>query len=124
MLDIKFIQQNSEYTKERLSTRGLDGETLVTDLLAKYEQYKTCLNHVNTMKAKANLLSKEVGKLERAKKDIEKQKRVETIKAFFNHALSFDDIEASRIFDSVGLTPVLEDIAFKMKSEDKDSHTR
>ncbi len=69
MLDIKFIRENSELVKERLSRRPGDYTKDIDNLLSLDQDYRKSLQEVEQLKAKSNQASKSIGDAKRQGKD-------------------------------------------------------
>ena len=71
VLDIKLIRERPDFVKERLKTRGAGDEALVEKVLSADEARRKVLAEVETLKAKRNQVSKEIGALMSQKKAVE-----------------------------------------------------
>ena len=79
MLDIKLIREKPDFVRARLSTRGAGDETRIDELLKLDEQRRKILSEVETLKARRNRTSKEIGALMGQKKTAEAEaKKAET----------------------------------------------
>ena len=68
MLDIKLIRERPDFVRQRLATRGAGDEALVEKVLQMDEQRRKTLAEVETLKARRNQVSKEIGGLMGQKK--------------------------------------------------------
>jgi len=79
MLDIKLIREKPDFVRERLATRGAGDEARIDDLLKLDEERRAILGTVETLKARRNRVSKEIGALMAQKKTAEAEaKKAET----------------------------------------------
>jgi seryl-tRNA synthetase len=82
MIDLKLLENNYEETKEKLLKKNVD-EILLEETKALFEKQRPLKQQIETLQAKRNSLSKEIGKFMR-NKEIEKaneiKKEVEEIK--------------------------------------------
>ena len=79
MLDIKLIREKPDFVRERLSTRGAGDEARIDELLKLDEQRRKTLAEVETLKARRNRASKDIGALMGQKKAAEAEaKKAET----------------------------------------------
>jgi seryl-tRNA synthetase len=67
MLDLKFLRENLEEIEKRLKTRGGDAD--LSGFKALDAKRKKLLTESETLKARRNAVSEEIGKLKREKKD-------------------------------------------------------
>ena len=70
MLDIKFIKENTEYVKERLSTRGGNFAETVDEVLALDARRRELIADSEAKKAQQNAVSKQVPILKKEGKDL------------------------------------------------------
>ncbi|MBP3685597.1 MAG: serine--tRNA ligase [Clostridia bacterium] len=70
MLDIKFIKENTEYVKERLSTRGGNFAETVDEVLALDARRRELIADSEAKKAQQNAVSKKVPILKKEGKDL------------------------------------------------------
>jgi seryl-tRNA synthetase len=75
VLDIKLIRERTDYVRERLATRGAGDEAHIDGLLKLDEQRRKLLAEVETLKARRNRASKEIGALMGQKKHAEADAR-------------------------------------------------
>ena len=68
MLDIKLIREQPDFVRQRLATRGAGDETHIDGLLKLDEQRRKLLAEVESLKARRNRASKEIGALMGQKK--------------------------------------------------------
>ncbi|HET7625175.1 MAG TPA: serine--tRNA ligase [Verrucomicrobiae bacterium] len=68
MLDIKLIREKPDFVRERLAMRGTDDAALIEKILHADEQRRKTLAEVETLKARRNRVSKEIGALMGQKK--------------------------------------------------------
>lgn len=79
MLDIKLIREKPDFVRQRLVTRGAGDEARIDELLKLDEQRRRILAEVETLKARRNKVSKEIGALMGQKKIVEAEtKKAET----------------------------------------------
>jgi seryl-tRNA synthetase len=79
MLDIKFVREHTDQVRQRLATRGAGDEARIDELLKHDEQRRKLLAEVETLKARRNRVSKEIGALMGQKKTAEaEEKKKET----------------------------------------------
>ena len=79
MLDIKFIREKPDFVRQRLATRGAGDEALVEMIVHADEQRRKILAEVESLKARRNRVSKEIGALMGQKKlDEAEAKKKET----------------------------------------------
>ena len=79
MLDIKLIRENSDFVRQRLTTRGAGDEAKIDELLKLDEQRRKFLAEVESLKSLRNRVSKEIGALMGQKKLAEAEaKKAET----------------------------------------------
>src|SRR6516162_6090046 len=79
MLDIKLIREKPEFVRERLATRGAGDEARVEEVLKLDEQRRAILSELESLKARRNRVSKEIGALMGQKKTAEAEaKKAET----------------------------------------------
>ena len=71
MLDIKLIRERPDFVRQRLSARGAGDEKQVDKILELDAQRRKKLSEVETLKARRNLVSKEIGALMGQKKAAE-----------------------------------------------------
>ncbi len=71
VLDIKLIRDQPDFARERLATRGTGDEACIDELLKLDEQRRKLLAEVETLKARRNRASKEIGALMGQKKTAE-----------------------------------------------------
>lgn len=67
MLDIKYLRENLEEAEERLKTRG--GSVDLSGFRALDDKRRRLLGEAETLKARRNAVSEEIGRLKRDKKD-------------------------------------------------------
>jgi len=63
VLDIKLIREKPDFVCQRLATRGAGNEALIGTILQADEQRRKALTEVESLKARRNRLSKEIGAL-------------------------------------------------------------
>jgi seryl-tRNA synthetase len=68
VLDIKLIREKPDFVRERLATRGVGDEAHIDEVLKLDEQRRKLLAEVETLKARRNRVSKEIGALMGQKK--------------------------------------------------------
>ena len=79
VLDIKLIRERPDFIRERLMARGTGEEAMLNDLLRADERRRTLLAEVETLKARRNLVSKEIGMMLSQKRTADAEERkVET----------------------------------------------
>ena len=79
MLDIKLIREKPELVRQRMATRGAGDEARIAELLKLDEEHRKSLAEVETLKARRNKASKEIGALMGQKKLAEAEaKKAET----------------------------------------------
>ena len=79
MLDIKLIREKPDFVRQRLATRGGGDDARIDELLKLDEQRRKILTEVETLKARRNRVSKEIGMLMGQKKNAEAEaKKTET----------------------------------------------
>jgi seryl-tRNA synthetase len=79
VLDIKLIREKPDFARARLSTRGAGDEVKIDELLKLDEKRRKILSEVETLKARRNRISKEIGALMGQKKTSEAEaKKTET----------------------------------------------
>lgn len=79
MLDIRLIREKTDFVRARLATRGAGDETKIEELLRLDEQWRKLVAEVDSLRAKRNQLSKEIGALLAQNKAIEAEsKKLET----------------------------------------------
>ena len=71
MLDIKLIREKPEFVRQRLATRGAGDDARIDELLKLDEQRRKILAEVESLKARRNRVSKEIGALMGQKKTAE-----------------------------------------------------
>jgi seryl-tRNA synthetase len=71
VLDIKLIRDQPDFVRQRLATRGAGDEACIDELLKLDEQRRKLLAEVETLKARRNRASKEIGALMGQKKTAE-----------------------------------------------------
>ncbi len=71
VLDIKLIRDQPDFVRQRLATRGGGDEACIDELLRLDEQRRKLLAEVETLKARRNRASKEIGALMGQKKTAE-----------------------------------------------------
>jgi len=71
VLDIKLIREKPDFVRQRLATRGGGDDTRIDELLKLDEQRRKILTEVETLKARRNRVSKEIGILMGQKKTAE-----------------------------------------------------
>lgn len=69
MLDIKFIRENTEYVKTRLKTRNADYSAEIDELLALNETRRSLISDTEALRAKQNVVSKQIPLLKKEGKD-------------------------------------------------------
>lgn len=70
MLDIKFIQENSEIVKENIKKKFQDEKIpLVDEIISKYDEWKELKKKVDDLRSRRNRLSEEINKAKKEKKD-------------------------------------------------------
>ena len=70
MLDLKFIQENSEIVKKNIKNKFQNEKIeFVDELLLKYNQWKDVKKEIDNLRAKRNKLSEEINKAKKEKKD-------------------------------------------------------
>ncbi len=71
MLDIKFIQENSEIVKENMKKKFQDEKIpLVDELISKRNEWKHLKKKIDDLRAERNKISEEINKAKKEKKDI------------------------------------------------------
>jgi seryl-tRNA synthetase len=79
VLDIKLIREKPDFVRQRLATRGGGDDARIDELLKLDEQRRKILTEVETLKARRNRVSKEIGMLMGQKKNAEAEaKKTET----------------------------------------------
>ncbi len=79
MLDIKLIREKPDFVRQRLATRGAGDEAKIDEVLKLDEDRRKILAEVETLKARRNRVSKEIGALMGQKKTAEADaKKAET----------------------------------------------
>ena len=79
MLDIKLIREKPDFVRQRLATRGGGDDARIDELLKLDEQRRKILTEVETLKARRNRVSKEIGMLMGQKKNADAEaKKTET----------------------------------------------
>ncbi|MGA2684724.1 MAG: serine--tRNA ligase [Verrucomicrobiota bacterium] len=79
MLDIKLIREKPDFVRQRLATRGAGDAAKIDELLKLDEQRRKILAEVESLKARRNRVSKEIGALMGQKKTAEAEaKKAET----------------------------------------------
>ena len=74
MLDIKFVAENPKTVKANLKKRFKEDRVwMVDELLKDYDSAKSLKKEIDDTRAKRNVLSKEINKLKKSKKDVSKQ---------------------------------------------------
>ena len=71
MLDIKLIRDQPDFVRQRLATRGAGDEAHIDGILRADEIRRKTLAEVETLKARRNRASKEIGALMGQKKTAE-----------------------------------------------------
>jgi seryl-tRNA synthetase len=71
VLDIKLIRDQPDFVRQRLATRGVGDEKLIDGILQADEQRRKFLAEVESLKARRNRVSKEIGALMGQKKTAE-----------------------------------------------------
>ena len=70
MLDLKFIQENSEIVKKNIKNKFQNEKlVLVDEIISKYNQWKDVKKEIDNLRAKRNKLSEEINKTKKEKKD-------------------------------------------------------
>ncbi|MGX6971461.1 serine--tRNA ligase [Vagococcus bubulae] len=95
MLDLKFIRQNTELVKEKLMTRGVDGEK-IDEFIRLDQERRDNLVKVETLKKHRNDVSQDIAKLKREKQNaddkIQEMKQVgEDIKVLDENINAIDE---------------------------------
>jgi len=81
VLDMKLIRERPEYVRERLTSRGSGEESRLNELLLADERRRTLLAAVETLKARRNQVSKQIGEMLAQKRTTDAEARkVETRK--------------------------------------------
>lgn len=75
MLDIKLIREKPDFVRQRLATRGAGDDTKIDELLKLDEERRKILGSVESLKARRNRVSKEIGALMAQKKSAEAEAR-------------------------------------------------
>jgi len=79
VLDIKLIREKPDFVRQRLATRGAGDAATIDELLKLDEQRRKILAEVESLKARRNRVSKEIGALMGQKKTAEAEaKKAET----------------------------------------------
>jgi seryl-tRNA synthetase len=79
VLDIKLIREKPDFVRQRLATRGGGDDARIDELLKLDEQRRKILTEVETLKARRNRVSKEIGMLMGQKKNADAEaKKTET----------------------------------------------
>jgi seryl-tRNA synthetase len=68
MLDIRLIRERPDFVRQRLATRGAGDEARIADVLRLDEERRKLLSETETLKARRNRASKEIGALMGQKK--------------------------------------------------------
>ncbi|HUA65145.1 MAG TPA: serine--tRNA ligase [Alphaproteobacteria bacterium] len=79
MIDIKLIREKPDFVRQRLATRGAGDESRIDEVLKLDEERRKILASVESLKARRNRVSKEIGALMAQKKAAEAEaKKTET----------------------------------------------
>ena len=70
MLDIKFIKENVEYTKERLKTRNANYDDKIDELIALDAERRALIADTEAKKAEQNRINKTIPALKKEGKDV------------------------------------------------------
>jgi len=82
VLDIKLIRDQPDFARARLATRGAGDEACIDELLKLDEQRRKLLAEVETLKARRNRASKEIGALMGQKKAAEAEAKKAEMREF------------------------------------------
>jgi len=100
VLDIKLIREQPDFVRQRLATRGAGDETHIDGLLKLDEQRRKLLAEVESLKARRNRASKEIGALMGQKKTAEAEAKKTETRELGDHITTLDKeaeaIEVSR----------------------------
>jgi seryl-tRNA synthetase len=94
MLDIKLLRDKPDFVRERLATRNAGDEAKVAEVLAFDEKRRTALAETETLKAKRNSASKEIGALMGQKKLAEAEAKKAEVRAIGDRSAELDKITA------------------------------
>lgn len=94
MLDIKLLRDKPDFVRERLATRNAGDEAKVAEILAFDEKRRTALAETETLKAKRNSVSKEIGALMGQKKLAEAEAKKAEVRAIGDRSAELDKITA------------------------------
>ncbi|HEX5399954.1 MAG TPA: serine--tRNA ligase, partial [Verrucomicrobiae bacterium] len=92
VLDIKLIREKPDFVRERLTTRGADDAALIEKILHADEQRRKTLAEVETLKARRNRVSKEIGALMGQKKLDEAEARKKETRDLGDQIAALDQI--------------------------------
>ena len=100
MLDIKLIRDQPDFVRQRLATRGAGDEAHIDGLLKLDEQRRKLLAEVETLKARRNRASKEIGALMGQKKTAEAEAKKAEMRELGDRIATLDkqalEVEAAR----------------------------
>src|SRR6266567_430977 len=69
MLDLNFVRDNLPLVEEKLRQRGMDPATVLKDFRELYTQRRQAITEAETMKARRNRASEDIGKLKKSGQD-------------------------------------------------------
>ncbi|MBI2499326.1 serine--tRNA ligase [Candidatus Woesearchaeota archaeon] len=70
MLDLKFIQENSEIVKKNIKNKFQNEKLILVDeIISKYNQWKDVKKEIDNLRAKRNKISEEINKAKKEKND-------------------------------------------------------
>jgi seryl-tRNA synthetase len=95
MLDIKLLRERPEFVRERLATRNSGEEVKVTEVLNHDTRRRDAIAEAETLKARRNSASKEIGALMAQKKAIEAEARKAEVRTIGDRIAELDQIAAS-----------------------------
>ncbi len=90
MLDIKLIREKPDFVRERLATRQGGDENRITEVLQLDEQRRSALSEAETLKARRNAASKEIGALMGQKKLAEAEARKAEVRTIGDRIAELD----------------------------------
>jgi len=100
VLDIKLIRDQPDFVRQRLATRGAGDEACIDGLLKLDEQRRKLLAEVETLKARRNRASKEIGALMGQKKTAEAEAKKAEMRELGDRIATLDkqalEVEAAR----------------------------
>jgi seryl-tRNA synthetase len=95
VLDIKLIREKTDFVRERLATRGAGDEKLIDAILLDDDLRRKNLADLETLKAKRNSVSKEIGILIGQKKIAEADIKKNVTREFGKFIANFEEIAAN-----------------------------